>query len=142
MALIKLMNIGEEVFKGIFNGEEYIINPDKTGKSYIIVSEKIAKHWFGDWDLKDEKSRRAEAKRVKIYHTQNPKPKFKIKMEKVIEKQEPKLDRKSKPEEIEISSNVVAPNEKEFEDLDSLEADEKEPDKGSVSKKSSKLSSK
>lgn len=135
MALVKLVNIGEEAFEGFFNGEKYTIAPDKSGKSFIIVDEKIAKHWLGDWDLKGEEAKHAEAKRVKMYTRSYPDAGWIIDVERVVERQKEEARKRYTPKEVEINPTVRPPDDKEFEDLEEVKS-------GNVSKDASKESKK
>ena len=120
MALVKLTNVGKESFVGIFDGKEYIIDPSPNGEAYIIVEVKIAKHWFGDWDEKDENKKRIEAKRIKMLTRESPKPEWKINIE-AIKEEKRKEDRKRyKAPPVEVNPLVSAPDEEEFPGLKEL----------------------
>ena len=125
MALVKLTNVGTETFVGIWDGEEYIIDPDPDGESYIIVDVKIAKRWFGDWDLKKADEKRMEAKRIRMYTRSQPKPEWKIKIDAIVEKKRKEDRKKFVPPTVEINPLVTPPSEEEFADLKDIEKSKK-----------------
>ncbi|MAH45215.1 hypothetical protein CMI37_05265 [Candidatus Pacearchaeota archaeon] len=125
MALVKLKNVGTEPFVGIWDNEEYIIDPDPKGESFIIVDEKIAKRWLGNWDAKTKEDKLLEAKRIKMYTRKDPKPEWDIKIEKVVEKQRKKDFKKVTPPPIDINPLVTPPTEEEFADLKEIEKPKK-----------------
>lgn len=126
MALVKLTNVGDESFVGVFDGKEYIVDPDEKGKSFIIIDAKIAKHWFGDWDEKDELLKAAEAKRIKMYTRESPKPGWKINIDAVKENQKSDDRKRYRPPTVKINPLISAPNEEEFPGLKDIQAKAKE----------------
>ena len=134
MALVKVTNVGTESFRGVWDNEEYIIDPDPKGESFIIVDEKIAKRWFGNWDAKTKEEKLSEAKRIRMYTRKDPKPGWKINIKAIVEKKRKEDRKKIAPPTVDINPLISPPTEEEFADLKDIEKPKKGSKKKAVSK--------
>lgn len=135
MALVKLTNIGEETFEGVYDGKVFKIDPDKDGQSFVIVEEAVAKHWLGDWSLTDENAKAREKRRIEMLFRPNMKYKIVVtpfKVESRTQEVNP-----YKPDPVIVNENILVPDQKEFEDLEEL-AKEVKPKESTPKKTSSK----
>lgn len=117
MALVKIINTSKARSMTLkWDGKEYPL--DAEGGE-LIIDEYVAKHWLGDWDLKDEDAIKAEQKRVKRLHNDFPNEDTVIKVEPVVESVRTTAPSAKPGPPKKVSSYVKTPekDEEEFEDL-------------------------
>lgn len=116
--LVKLINNSKTrdmTFR--WDGKDYELT---SNGGYIIVDADIAKHWLGDWDLKDESELAVERRRVSRLHNNYPDPDLPIDVQPVEEAVKgpsaPKAP-KGSPQSVNPFVKTSVPDEEEFEDL-------------------------
>lgn len=128
MGLVRLTNSGTEPFIGMYDGRRYVL--ENKPDAFLIVDENIAKHWFGDWDLRDDAEKDRE--RVRVEMLNKPRAGWKIDVQRIIEQK--KVEDKAIPKEnksVVINDKINPPSdEKEFEDLSQLTDTRKKPVSG------------
>lgn len=115
--LVRLINSGKKQLPLMFDGDEYLLDPDG---GELIVPEELAKHWVGDWDLKKEDEIHEEQIRLKKLHNNFPSKDFPLKVVKIpLVKRT--VNKESKKDVKKVNEFVEVPKEKEFEDLEDIQ---------------------